>query len=1300
MKADGTITDKVTYTYKLDKTAPTGTLTIKSNSWTSFLNTITFGIFFKENVNVSFIANADVSGINKTEFIKSTSEISKDDIKTSMEWADFSDTSIIQTDKEKFIYYIRLTDNAGNVSYISSNGITFDTTNATITTNYQNGESSISFTVADETSGITKVKYKIGTEEENAVTLNENGQFTISNLENGKYNVVVTATDNAGNEDSFSQTITSRHYVKYMDNTSQIGETLNVDYGEELTKPADPIKAGYIFDDWYKDLEFNKLWNFASDTITANTIMYAKYTPKLTTTASITQEDVVYGTTVSPNVTCTSTGTQNIEYKVKGANDNTYTTTKPINVGEYTARVTVAESDLNLATSANSDFKITKKELLISSLAVNSKTYDGTKNATLNGTPTLSGIAYGDQIVLINGTPSFDDKNVGTAKDLSFSDFGISGNAASNYSVTQPSGIKANITAKTITVTPNELSKDVGQTDPTLTYTYTEPISGETVSFNGALARSSGETAGDYLVGIDTLALVNNGSFLKDNYKLELSSTNLNFTIKSVIATTSDYEVTGSEGTWNKTDLTIAPKGDYIKISSDGISWSNSIILSEEGNPSTVDFYLMKADGTITDKVTYAYKLDKTEPTVTILQGENKWNTFLNTITFGLFFKETQTLTISNADTNGSGIKSTGYYILEVDNNKEDFEITLEQAKAYTYTTGTSINIGPNKKVIVFAKTVDNAGNITYVNSQGIVFDETAPVISGITDGKTYYTTKEVTVTDTNLDTITVNDQAFSGSTIAGNTDKIYTVVATDKAGNTTRYTVTMKTIASLSTAIDSLSTDNVKSSDKVSIEVVKAVVSSVDITNATQAEKDEVKVIADKSNTLLTKILTVTSEIQSITTKLGDITKANAKSSDSTRLIEVKTEIERLLATENLTDAEKESLRSMLTITNEAIEEITKVAREIQSITTKLGDTTETNAKSSDSTKLTEIKTEIERLLGTQNLIDSERFALEQKKIVVENSLAKIAEVTKNITDAQNQVKNITKENVTKDDRTKIEKALDDLQNILDDYINNLTDIEKSKIEDQIKSIKEILKVIDGVNIVEDLIENLPNPSNVTKNDADDVGKVGDDFNKLTDHQKQLIDTSLVTKLKDVLNALKKLLLFDAPTGTKIEGVDSTNFDVRTELVVTPIKDKLDKARMDKFTLGVKNASGQEITQLYDIKLLLNGQLIQPDGKVKITLKLTDEQKNYTNLQIVYIADDGKVSIIPCKINGTEVSFITDHFSYYGIIGTPVKSSDGIDKTKTGDETPIIAYVIIIFISVTVLTVFTKKKKFRAIKK
>lgn len=195
-----------------------------------------------------------------------------------------------------------------------------------------------------------------------------------------------------------------------------------------------------------------------------------------------------------------------------------------------------------------------------------------------------------------------------------------------------------------------------------------------------------------------------------------------------------------------------------------------------------------------------------------------------------------------------------------------------------------------------------------------------------------------------------------------------------------------------------------------------------------------------------------------------------------------------------------------------------------------------------------------------------------------------------------------------------------------------------------------------------------------VKKFDVDLIDKANNEYNKLTDHGKHIVDPTLKTKLDEVIKALRKLFIVHEATGTKVEGIDGTDFDVKTELVVTPVKETLGKETQTKFALSVACAAkGQEIAQLYDVKLLLNGQPIQPDGKVKITLKLTDEQQNYKDLQVIYIAGDGTVTVIPCEINGNEVSFITDHFSYYGIIGTPIKPSSG-DKTTpdTGDNMPV----------------------------
>ncbi len=46
-----------------------------------------------------------------------------------------------------------------------------------------------------------------------------------------------------------------------------------------VTKPADPTRSGYLFSGWYKQAACTAAWNFATDKVTANTILYAKWTP-------------------------------------------------------------------------------------------------------------------------------------------------------------------------------------------------------------------------------------------------------------------------------------------------------------------------------------------------------------------------------------------------------------------------------------------------------------------------------------------------------------------------------------------------------------------------------------------------------------------------------------------------------------------------------------------------------------------------------------------------------------------------------------------------------------------------------------------------------------------------------------------------------------------------------------------------------------------------------------------------------------------------------------------------------------
>ena len=182
---------------------------------------------------------------------------------------------------------------------------------------------------------------------------------------------------------------------------------------------------------------------------------------------------------------------------------------------------------------------------------------------------------------------------------------------------------------------------------------------------------------------------------------------------------------------------------------------------------------------------------DKTAPTGEISIGTNKWNSFLNTITFGLFFKDTQSVTVTAADdsynhdgyTDDKAVK-VAYYLHSGDTvlTKEDLA-----SKEFTIYDG-GFNINPDNKYVIYARLTDHAGNVTYISSEGIVLDATAPVITGVENGKTYCEAQTVTVTEEYIESVKVNGTAVTldanNQFILNPAEGAQTIVATDKAGN------------------------------------------------------------------------------------------------------------------------------------------------------------------------------------------------------------------------------------------------------------------------------------------------------------------------------------------------------------------------------------------------------------------------------------------------------------------------------------------------------------------------------------
>ena len=179
---------------------------------------------------------------------------------------------------------------------------------------------------------------------------------------------------------------------------------------------------------------------------------------------------------------------------------------------------------------------------------------------------------------------------------------------------------------------------------------------------------------------------------------------------------------------------------------------------------------------------------DTEKPTGEIIIGTNKWNEFLNELTFGIFFKNSQEVTINAVD--NSGVVFVSYLVTD----KELSEAELNSLVFRAYEEPFSID--PNGEYIVYVMLVDENINITYLRSDRITLDNIQPVISGIENGKTYCEAQTVIVDEKYVDTVTVNGTVVTldvdGGFVLPPTNGEQKIVVTDKSGNNAEMTVTV----------------------------------------------------------------------------------------------------------------------------------------------------------------------------------------------------------------------------------------------------------------------------------------------------------------------------------------------------------------------------------------------------------------------------------------------------------------------------------------------------------------------------
>lgn len=178
-----------------------------------------------------------------------------------------------------------------------------------------------------------------------------------------------------------------------------------------------------------------------------------------------------------------------------------------------------------------------------------------------------------------------------------------------------------------------------------------------------------------------------------------------------------------------------------------------------------------------------------------IIKGRSWWQTVLNKISFGLFFKEDVSVIITATDDSYS---QAGYdeatHAVKIEYFICNSILSEEEVKASSAFQEYSapVSFSAEQSYVVYVRLTDHAGNVAYAGSKGFEIDRTAPAIEGMKNGGHYIFCgeKTITVTDKNIDTVTLDDAEISldknGQLALPCDSKQHTICVTDKAENET----------------------------------------------------------------------------------------------------------------------------------------------------------------------------------------------------------------------------------------------------------------------------------------------------------------------------------------------------------------------------------------------------------------------------------------------------------------------------------------------------------------------------------
>lgn len=384
-----------------DITAPDTEIKVSNKIWKSILNKITFGLFFKETQKAEITATDEGSGVNKYYYYVDKSGSEKSLTEKQLQAVDWKEgESVTFSEDSNYVIYAKVTDKAGNIKYVSTDGIVIDTIAPQVSgvESNQTYTKTQTFTVTDNNLDTVKV--------DGQTVESTNGSYTLV-PKKGTYTIEVT--DKTGNKTTLNKITVNWEKVKKPTVESKVytGQTLTANISENGLYTVKENNGGIDVNEYDVQLTLKDPTNYRWEDGTVDTTVKFNITKATPVVTKPTTKTLTYNGSEQELVNAASTNGGTVKYSLDNQNWSTSIPTGK-DAKEYTVYYKV---------EGNKNFKDADVQEITNKINPRTIDLNWNKELTYNGkeqlpTATVSNLADGDKCeITVDGAQH---KNAGT----------------------------------------------------------------------------------------------------------------------------------------------------------------------------------------------------------------------------------------------------------------------------------------------------------------------------------------------------------------------------------------------------------------------------------------------------------------------------------------------------------------------------------------------------------------------------------------------------------------------------------------------------------------------------------------------------------------------------------------------------------------------------------------------------------------------------------------------------------------------------------------------------------------------